>query len=341
MSFRDNLQHLRAAKGMTQEQLAMLVGVSRQAVTKWESERGYPEMDKLLKMCAIFDCTLDELVQGDLTARPSACAPAMPGPVQDVCGYDAHMLGFARRTAWGVAAILLGVGAGIALNAFAVANGYAADGTVLVGMVFLGVVAGLSLLIPAALGHSSFVKAHPYIEDFYSVEEKDVARRNFAAGIVVGVACILAGVFVVVAFEEVWVEEYTVALLLGCIAVGVWLIVHHGIAWSRVNVAEYNKDAAEELEIDDIVNAKIDEARREALLGAKAQSDRKGAVCGAIMLVATIVGLLLLFVPVATSPKLDAFDPVGTTAPWFWLAWPVGGMLCGAATLLMDAFGRK
>lgn len=38
MSFRDNLQHLRAAKGMTQEQLAMLLGVSRQAVTKWESD---------------------------------------------------------------------------------------------------------------------------------------------------------------------------------------------------------------------------------------------------------------------------------------------------------------
>lgn len=36
MSFRDNLQHLRASRNMTQEQLAMLVGVSRQSVTKWE-----------------------------------------------------------------------------------------------------------------------------------------------------------------------------------------------------------------------------------------------------------------------------------------------------------------
>lgn len=53
MSFRDNLQHLRATRNMTQEQLAMLVGVSRQSVTKWESERAYPEMDKLLKLCQI------------------------------------------------------------------------------------------------------------------------------------------------------------------------------------------------------------------------------------------------------------------------------------------------
>lgn len=69
MSFRDNLQYLRAERNMTQEQLAMLLGVSRQSVTKWEAERSYPEMDKLLKMCQIFDCSLDDLVQGDLTKR--------------------------------------------------------------------------------------------------------------------------------------------------------------------------------------------------------------------------------------------------------------------------------
>lgn len=47
MSFRDNLQYLRATRNMTQEQLAMLLGVSRQSVTKWEAEKSYPEMDKL------------------------------------------------------------------------------------------------------------------------------------------------------------------------------------------------------------------------------------------------------------------------------------------------------
>jgi DNA-binding XRE family transcriptional regulator len=82
MSFRDNLQHLRATRNMTQEQLAMMVGVSRQSVTKWEAERAYPEMDKLLKICQIFDCSLDELVQGDLTTReaePGKNVPADAG----------------------------------------------------------------------------------------------------------------------------------------------------------------------------------------------------------------------------------------------------------------------
>lgn len=87
MSFCTNLQYLRAERHMTQEQLAMLLGVSRQSVTKWEAEKSYPEMDKLIKMCQIFECSLDDLVTGDvsrcgipvredLDGRPTACAPA-------------------------------------------------------------------------------------------------------------------------------------------------------------------------------------------------------------------------------------------------------------------------
>lgn len=104
MSFRDNLQHLRASRNMTQEQLAMLVGVSRQSVTKWEAERACPEMDKLLKLCQIFDCSLDDLVSGDLTAREEdVAAPEVPaGPPTDVCGYDEHTRRFAFRIATGV-----------------------------------------------------------------------------------------------------------------------------------------------------------------------------------------------------------------------------------------------
>ena len=64
MSFRTNLQYLRAERHMTQEQLAMLLGVSRRSVTKWEAEKSYPEMDKLIKMCQIFECSLDDLVTG-------------------------------------------------------------------------------------------------------------------------------------------------------------------------------------------------------------------------------------------------------------------------------------
>ena len=73
MSFRANLQYLRAQRNLTQERLAMLLGVSRQAISKWESEKAYPEMDKLLMICDLFGCTLDDLVLGDVS-RPAASA---------------------------------------------------------------------------------------------------------------------------------------------------------------------------------------------------------------------------------------------------------------------------
>ena len=97
MSFRDNLIHLRAANNMTQEQLAVLLGVSRQAVTKWESEKSYPEMDKLLKLCQIFNCTLDDLVQGDLTTNEPTQLPKVKPltPPADVFDYDSTMRRFA------------------------------------------------------------------------------------------------------------------------------------------------------------------------------------------------------------------------------------------------------
>ena len=340
MSFRDNLQHLRAAKGMTQEQLAMLLGVSRQAVTKWEAERAYPEMDKLLKMCSIFECTLDELVQGNLTARPAAAGATVPsGPAQDVCGYDEHMRGFALQIPTALAIVLAGVAVAFFFEGRAPL--WSSDPDALFVIVILVAVAlSLALFIPAGIAHSAFVKAHPYVEDFYTDEERAKARSSFAAGLVAGIACIVAGIAFLTATENRLPEYHVMPVLMACIAAGVWIIVHFGMMLGRVNVAEYNRNAVNELEIENIVNAQIDDDRRQSLLSRKARSSRVGAVCGAIMIAATIVALALLFAPVLSSPDPDNFEPLGTSAAWFWLAWPVGGLLCGVASLLMNAFGK-
>ena len=50
MSFRDNLLYLRDSRNMTQEHLAMLLGVTRQAVSKWEAGASTPDMDKLVRL---------------------------------------------------------------------------------------------------------------------------------------------------------------------------------------------------------------------------------------------------------------------------------------------------
>lgn len=67
MSFNEKLQKLRKTNGLSQEGLADLLDVTRQSVSKWESGTTYPEMDKLLAMCKIFKCSLDDLTNDDIT----------------------------------------------------------------------------------------------------------------------------------------------------------------------------------------------------------------------------------------------------------------------------------
>jgi len=66
MSFRKNLEYLRKGKKLSQEELADKLGVSRQSVSKWESGAAYPETEKMLTMCKIFDCSLDQLMNDDI-----------------------------------------------------------------------------------------------------------------------------------------------------------------------------------------------------------------------------------------------------------------------------------
>ena len=61
MNFNEKLQKLRKEKKYSQEELADMLDVTRQSVSKWESGQTYPEMDKLLAICKIFGCTLEEL----------------------------------------------------------------------------------------------------------------------------------------------------------------------------------------------------------------------------------------------------------------------------------------
>jgi len=65
MEFNEKLQELRKRKGLTQEELAEALYVSRAAVSKWESGRGYPNIDSLKGMAKFFSVTVDELLSSD------------------------------------------------------------------------------------------------------------------------------------------------------------------------------------------------------------------------------------------------------------------------------------
>ena len=62
MEFNEKLQELRKQQGLTQEELAQMLYVSRTAISKWESGRGFPNIDSLKRIAKLFSVTIDELL---------------------------------------------------------------------------------------------------------------------------------------------------------------------------------------------------------------------------------------------------------------------------------------
>ncbi|MBQ7485414.1 MAG: helix-turn-helix domain-containing protein [Oscillospiraceae bacterium] len=72
MAFGDRLQEIRRRNGLTQEQFAEALNVSRQAVSKWESSRGYPEIEKILYICNRYQVRPDELFADEVMLHAAA-----------------------------------------------------------------------------------------------------------------------------------------------------------------------------------------------------------------------------------------------------------------------------
>lgn len=401
MSFKENLQYLRGSRNMTQEQLAMLLGVSRQAISKWESEKAYPEMDKLLMLCDMFGVTLDDLVMGDVRASAGcggagrvdlaadtdgvaasvgvgdAAVGEVPGVigfaasqvagmsdsgesdaqgaktgvqlsvspesdtrdgtdipqsvprhiVQDVVGYDSHMRRFAWLIAIGVAAIILGVAVGMLFSPEGSVLGPSPVNDVLVTVCTLvGAIVGLALLIPAGIMHGDFRRRHPYVQDFYTDEDKSRASVVLAIGVAIGAVLILAGVCVRVFCDELVADGdagWPDSVLLACVAAAAFCFIMSGMTHDKVNVDKYNREAEEESvrEGRSVPHPTMSESDR-------FYSRLTGAICGVIMLLATVVALLMLFLGMAGS-DVDAWMKV------FWVPWPIGGVLCGVVGIIV------
>ncbi len=75
----ERIYTFRRKSGLSQEQLAEKIGVSRQAISKWESGTSTPELEKLLALSDCFHITLDELVKGEAADQEASEAPSKPG----------------------------------------------------------------------------------------------------------------------------------------------------------------------------------------------------------------------------------------------------------------------
>ena len=73
MPLSEKILHLRTQRGMSQEELAAALSVSRQSVSKWETGQSVPDLDKLIRLADLFGVTVDELVrEGERPDPPQA-----------------------------------------------------------------------------------------------------------------------------------------------------------------------------------------------------------------------------------------------------------------------------
>ena len=69
MSFGSNIGYLRKKQGITQEELAERMYVSRQTISRWETDSVYPDVETVIKLCEILECDMETLVRGDASAE--------------------------------------------------------------------------------------------------------------------------------------------------------------------------------------------------------------------------------------------------------------------------------
>ena len=149
MTLGEKLSKLRKEQNYTQEQLAQLLGVSRQAVSRWESDLAYPETEKLLRLGDLYHCSMDYLLKD---------AQQASGQVQRPMGlWDLHFERKSKKMIGNLPLWHINIGLGRTAKGV-VAVGLAAKGIVSIGLCSLGVVslgtvsAGLLSVCALALG---------------------------------------------------------------------------------------------------------------------------------------------------------------------------------------------
>lgn len=265
MAFSENLQYIRSQAGITQEQLAEQLEVSRQSVSKWESGSSFPEMDTLLRICDLYDVNLDTLLRGSVEASN----------VSDTTQYDTFMTRFAKRISFSIGSIIAAIGILMILGALGVHE--------MLSAAFLLLVITISVVVMVASGiqEENFRKKHPVIADFYTEEEKDAFHQKFVWYIAGGVGAILFGVVLMVlcfAFlpEQEPYESLVGSVFLLIIAAAVTAFIYAGMQEDKYKIWKYNRD-----------NNPTPEAKKRLNL--------IGTACGCIMLIATAIFVALGF----------------------------------------------
>lgn len=291
MSFGENLQYLRRERGLTQEELAEYMSVSRQTVSKWEAGGAYPEMEKLMSLCQLFAVSMDTLLRGN-AEESRRC---------DTQDYDTHMNRFTYQIMTGVGLVLLGVTLLLLLCGVGLPDTWAT----LVFFAFL--IVAVSIFIVSGINHGNYVQDNPSVSFTYDEETVRAFRRKLPVLIVVPIALILLGVMALMAVYNLageaqsdMLDYFACSGLLLCVTIATPILVYAGMQSSKYDVTSYNRE-----------NSPSDHSP------AARRHRRAERLSSCIMLTATAAFLLMGFLGNLWHPG--------------WVVFPIGGIACAIA----------
>ena len=300
MDFGSRLATARKNKGLSQEELAELLGVSRQTIYKWETGITYPDIDKLCDISRRLEVTTVYLLDGEEPSQSQEAAPVIQeaAPISKEETVK-HFAVFSKTVGFSTLLILLGVALLVGLSVF--------DTFV---MTAIGVVVLLTSIFAAVLGYvTSGIKHEGFKKDtvgriVFDKVEKQKETRSFTFKIALGLVLIFIGIIAVVIcglLESDILATVAVACMLALIGVACYFFITAGVMHELYNAPEKALMTEEEEK--------------------KKKSSLEEAISGIIMAIATATFLVLGFV-------FDLWHPG-------WVAFPIAAIISGCISSII------
>jgi len=241
MSFGTMLYTLRKGQNMSQEGLASELNTSRQAVSKWENDQGFPEMEKLLMISNLFGVTVDYLLKGEDDGTEGGKEQGYYASKESIEGFLIYERSVVKSIALGIFLILMSGAPYLLFPEIPVLYSVMA--------VFL-IVAGIGSILIACFKENNYKKITEeplFIDNGYLTELRNrynQLKKKYIALFIAGIGLGFASLLITALLEDVFklglTGYHTIPLLL--LAVGALMIVYSSIMMAAFRVVTNNSE---------------------------------------------------------------------------------------------------
>ena len=241
MNFGMKLQTLRKEKGLSQEDLAQELNVSRQAVSKWENNDAYPELDKIILVSQMFNVSLDYLIKDEGSTPKNDDQHFINHDVlEEYKNFQKH---YRFKIALAVSMIILSA-------IFPVVN----QTDIGVVMMFIIVAMGVTILIVNGLSHEKYDRLERKNIQMSFQDQDDLKKeyvhfkKRFDYAIALGVGMIILAFAAIILLDDVLGinHSYSPAILFCFVSIAVFIFISFGMKKSMYHFLLFNDQYMEE-----------------------------------------------------------------------------------------------